>query len=243
MLKGKSVIVTGGAKGIGRYTAKTFAAQGARVAIADIEEARLDQTLAELAELGGEAMAVPTDVRDEEQVRTLMADVAERFGGIDVLVNNAGIVPHFMWGTPRWPKVQDMDREFWVKVLSTNLGGTFLCSKHAVPYLEKQGGGHIVNLHGGGGKTPAGALAYVVTKESIVTFTEWHAEEVRDAGICVVVISPGAAIATEDAPQEARDRMPGPEFAGERFTLAAQVPMEMSGHLLDLQDGELVILK
>jgi 3-oxoacyl-[acyl-carrier protein] reductase len=238
-LQGKSVVVTGSAKGIGRYIAQGFAQEGAKVAIMDIDEARLQQTLAEIEDFGGEAMAVNASVRDEERVRSAMAEVAERFGGIDVLINDAGIVPHFQWGGPRWPAVKDMDQSFWQHVLGTNLGGTFLCSKHAVPYMERAGGGHIVNLYGGGGKSPAGALAYVVSKEAIVVFSEYHAEEVRDANICVVAISPGGAIATEDAPEEARSRMPGPDLAGRRFLLAAEAPMEMSGHLLDLEGDKL----
>ena len=245
MLQDKSVVVTGGAKGIGRYIAHTFAKEGSRVAIADVDESRLQQTLGELGELGAEAMAVPTDVTDEDAVSALMADVDGRFGGIDVLVNDAAVVPHFMWGDkPRWPRIQDMDVSFfWDTVMGVALRGSFLASKHAVPYLERGGGGHIVNLHGGGGITPPGALAYATAKDSLVTFTKFHAEEVRDANICVVIISPGAAIATEDAPEEARNRMPGPEFAGPRFTLCAEAPMEMSGHLLDLEDGKLVVLR
>jgi NAD(P)-dependent dehydrogenase (short-subunit alcohol dehydrogenase family) len=242
MLKDKAVVVTGAAKGIGRYIAQGFAQQGAKVAIADIDEERMQKTLAELEDFGGEAMAVTTSVRDEEQVRSLMKQVADRFGGIDILINDAGIVPHFQWGSnPRWPAVKDMDESFWLHVLGTNLGGTFLCSKHAVPYMEQRGGGNIVNLYGGGGKTPTGALAYVVSKEAIVIFSEYHAEEVRDANIVVVSISPGGAIATEDAPEEARGRMPGPELAGQRFLLAAEATLEHSGHLLDVKDSKLVI--
>ena len=241
MLKDKSVVVTGGAKGIGRYIAHRFAREGAKVAIADIDTERLAKTLAELEDFGGEAMAATADVHDEDQVRGAMAAVAERFGGIDVLVNDAGIVPHFNWGTPRWPKVQDMDLSFFERVMDTNLGGTFLCSKHAVPYMEKAGSGHIVNLYGGGGLTPPGALAYVVSKEAIRYFTKFHAEEVRDAGIVVVALSPGGAIATEDAPEEARGRMPGPELAGPRFLLAAEAGMDMTGHLLALDGDKLAI--
>jgi len=243
MLRDKSVVVTGAAKGIGRFIAHTFADQGAKVAIADIDDQRLQQTVGELGEKGVQAIAVPTDVTNEESVRNLMANVSDSFGGIDVLVNDAAVVPHFMWGDkPRWPKVQDMEVSFfWDTVMGVALRGTFLASKHAVPYMEKAGGGHIVNLHGGGGLKPAGALAYATAKDSLVTFTKFHAEEVRDSNICVVIISPGAAIATEDAPEEARNRMPGPDFAGPRFTLGAEASMDMSGHLLDLQDGKLVI--
>ena len=171
-----------------------------------------------------------------------MAQAASAFGTIDYLVNNAAIVPHFQWGGPRWPRVRDMDLSFWEKVIATNVHGTFLCSKHAIPYMEKQKSGHIVNLHGGGGKTPPGAMAYVITKEAGVWFSRYLAEEVREHNICVMSLSPGRAIATERAPDEARGRMPGPEFAGDRFILAAEAPMELSGHLVDLVEGRLVAI-
>ena len=156
MLKDKSVVITGSAKGIGRYIAHGFAKEGAKVAIADVDETRLQQTLGELGELGAEAMAVPTDVTSEDAVRSLMAQVNERFGGIDVLINDAAIVPHFNWNDkPRWPKIQDMETSFfWDTVMGVALRGSFLASKHAVPYMEQGGGGNIVNLHGGGGLTP-----------------------------------------------------------------------------------------
>ena len=245
MLKDKSVAITGSAKGIGRYIAHRFAQEGAKVAILDIDEQRLAQTQSELEDFGGKVLAVPTDVKREDTVSNAMAKVATEFGGIDIIINDAGIVPHFAWGNnPRWPAIRDMDESFFWHVMGVNLGGTFLCSKHAIPYMEKAGGGHIVNLYGGGGKTPAGSLAYVVSKEAIVHFTDYHAEEVRDSNICVVAISPGGAIATEDAPEEARNRMPGPDFAGERFLLASEAPMEWSGRLLDLdENGELVVVR
>ncbi len=244
MLKDKSVAITGSAKGIGRYIAHRFAQEGAKVAILDVDEERLAQTQSELLDFGGQVIALPTDVKREDTVRFAMADVADKFGGIDILINDAGIVPHFQWGGPRWPAIRDMDESFFWHVMGVNLGGTFLCSKHAIPYMEQAGGGHIVNLYGGGGKTPAGALTYAVSKEAIVHFTDFHAEEVRESNICVVAISPGAAIATEDAPNEARSRMPGPEYAGDRFLLASQATMEMSGRLLDLDDtGKLIVVR
>jgi 3-oxoacyl-[acyl-carrier protein] reductase len=238
MVQGKVAVITGGARGIGRYIATTLADAGAKLALADIDAERLRRTAEEFTARGVDTLAVPTDVRDEDAVRALMQQAAAHFGRIDVLVNNAAIVPHFQWGVPRWPAVRDMDLSFWDRVIRTNLYGTFLCTKHVIPYMERQGGGHIINLHGGGSGT--GAVAYVMTKEALVTFTAFVAEEVRDQNICVVILSPGAAIATEDAPEEARRRMPGPEFAGNRFVLAADAPMSLSGKLLTVRDGALV---
>src|SRR5688572_2266283 len=108
---GKSVIVTGSAKGIGRYVAQTFAQAGAKVAVADF--APLENVTQDIKKIGAEVLAVPTDVRDEASVAALMKQVAETFGGIDVIVNDAAIVPHFQWGLPRWPKVPDMDKAFF----------------------------------------------------------------------------------------------------------------------------------
>lgn len=239
--EGRAVVVTGGAMGIGRYIALGAAERGASVAVADIDEAALASVEKELAAIGHKVLALSTDVRNEAAVAELMSRTAATFGGIDYLVNNAGIVPHFQWGVPRWPTVEHMDRDFFCKVLDTNLVGSFLCAKHAIPYLAKSASGHICNLYGGGGVSPPGALAYVITKEALVVFTRYLAEEVRELGICVVSLSPGGAIATERAPAEARARMPGPVLAGDRFLLAGDASMELSGHLVDLAQGELVI--
>lgn len=237
-VEGKSVIVTGGAKGVGRWIARTFVEAGSRVTIADIEDDRLESTSRELRELGGDVLAVHTDVRDESQVKSLLERVNGERGGIDVLVNNAGVVPHLNWGNQHWPRIRDMDLTFWDRVIGTNLGGTFLCTKHVAPYMEARRSGHIVNLYGGGARI--GSCAYMVSKEAIRYFTRAVAEEEREYDVCVVVISPGAAIATEDAPEEARQRMPGPDYAGNRFVLAAQVGMDQSGLCLTLENGKLV---
>lgn len=241
-LEGKVVIVTGGGMGIGRYVALGCAKRGAQVAIADYDDEALAAVEAELRELTSAVVAKRTDVREEDDVSALMSQVASSFGKIDYLVNNAAIVPHFQWGGPRWPAAKNLDFSFWSNVVATNLHGTFLCCKHVVPYMERERSGHIVNMHGGGALTPPGAMAYVVTKEAGVTLTRFLAEEVRECNICVMSLSPGGAIATERAPAEARARMPSPESAGDRFFIAADAGMELSGHLVDFVDGQLVPL-
>ncbi len=122
MLENQVVVVTGSARGIGRYIAHTFAKEGAHLAVADIEP--LDKVAGELKEMEADVLAVSADVTNEEQVRSLMRQVAEHYGRIDVLVNNAGIVPHFAWGVPRWAPIRELDKAFWDKVINTNLGGT-----------------------------------------------------------------------------------------------------------------------
>src|SRR5437588_5672765 len=237
MLENQVVVVTGASKGIGRYISHTFAQAGAKLVLADVDS--LDNVVREVKEMEAEVLPVAADVRDESQMAALMDRAASQFGKIDVLVNNAGIVPHFAWGVQRWPRVRDIEKSFfWDTVLATNLGGTFLGTKHALRHMEERGSGHIINLYGGG--AGSGAAAYVVSKEAIKVFTRFVAEEERDHNIVVVAISPGGAIATENAPEEARARMPGPESSGNRWVLAAQVGIDMSGQLLDLKDGRIV---
>ncbi|MET0499940.1 MAG: SDR family NAD(P)-dependent oxidoreductase, partial [Candidatus Binatia bacterium] len=130
MLQGKIAIVTGGAKGIGRYAAHTLAQAGATVVVVDVDIERLHKTLGELRDLKFEALALPGDVRNEDAVRRMVYEVVDRFGQIDVLANVAGIVPHFNWGIPRWPRVRFLNKDFWDSVIQTNLGGTFLCTKY-----------------------------------------------------------------------------------------------------------------
>jgi 3-oxoacyl-[acyl-carrier protein] reductase len=239
MLEGKVAVVTGGAKGIGRYAAHTLAQAGAKVVIVDVDVERLHKTLAELRNLKFDALPLAVDVRHEDEVRRMVHEVVDRFGQIDVLVNDAGIVPHFNWGIPRWPRVRFMSKDFWDSVIQTNLGGTFLCTKYVVPFMETRRAGNIVNLWGGGRAENHGAAAYVVSKDAIRTFTRFVAEEEREWNVCVVAFSPRQAIATEDAPEEARKRLPGPESLGNGFVLAAQVGMELSGKTVEYRDDKL----
>lgn len=238
-LTGQVAVVTGAARGIGRHAARTLAAAGARVCLADLDTARLEQTAAELRGEGATALTVQTDVRDDTSVQQLMQRAISDLGGLDILVNNAGIVPHFRWGVQRWPAIRDMDESAWERVIDTNLGGTFRCTKYALRHMTRERKGHVVSLHGGGSGT--GACAYVVTKDAIRTFTRYVAEEVRGDGVCVVIVAPGAAIATEDAPEAARASLPGPESLADLFVLAAQAPMGQSGKLLVMGEGGLRI--
>ena len=238
MLRGQVAIITGAAKGIGRYIAHNFAREGAKMVIVDVDTHRLNKVSEELRQIGADVLPEIADVRDEDEVRRMVDRAVTRFSRIDVLVNDAAMVTHFGW-EPRWHRIRDMDKAFWDRVIQTNLGGTFLCTKHVLPHMEARRSGHIVNLHGGG--HGGGACAYVVSKEAIRTFTRLVAEEEREWGICVVAVAPGGAIATEDAPEEVRQQMPGPESLENRFALAAEAGLDLTGQLLTLIDGRLEI--
>jgi NAD(P)-dependent dehydrogenase (short-subunit alcohol dehydrogenase family) len=266
-VQGKTVIITGGAQGVGRYIARTFANERAKVIVADI--APMDNVVGEIETAGAECLAVSTDVTSESSVRSLMKQVYDRWGRIDVLINNAGIVTHFHTGSPRWPRIRDMDRAFFQKVIDTNLVGTFLCTKHALPYMESCNVGHIINVGQGNlsvrppqGSGGIGTAVYATSKLAIRAFTKCMADEEREFYICIISMGPGDAISgsprerrvgvgipgagggiiTDDSPEWSRSN-PGStrvEDIGNRYVLAAEAPMELTGHQVMVRDGKLV---
>ena len=135
--QGKVAIVTGGAKGIGKGIAKEFAEEGARVAIADVDDEAGAETAAEVPG----AMFVHADVASNEDCRRLVAQTVTEFGGVDVLVNNAGIQP-----PESYQNVEGTSEETWDRIIDVNLKSCFLMSKHAIPEMRKRGGGAIVNI-------------------------------------------------------------------------------------------------
>ena len=239
MLEGKVVVITGSGQGIGKHAARTFAQEKAKVVIADFNLDLAKKTAAEI-DASTESIAIDTDVRSEDSVKKMIDEVIHRCGQIDIMMNNAAIVPHFAWNIPRWPLIADMPVDFWNRVIHTNLYGTFFGTKHVIPHMAKRKSGHIINLYGGGGVRPGGAATYMVTKDGIRTFTRYVAEEVRDDNICVVTFSPRVPIATETAPEEALKRLPGPEILGRGFVLCAQLPMAQSGKCFAYENGKLV---
>jgi 3-oxoacyl-[acyl-carrier protein] reductase len=238
------VIVTGGAKGIGRFVAGTLLDAGEKVVIADIDAEALRRAEVELASRG-DLLASQADVRSEPDVEGMVSQTIAHFGRVDVLINNAALVSHShmwpdpVWGAP-WPLVRDMSLEFWNKVFETNVTGMFLCSKHVIPHMERQGGGVIITLTGGGAAEKLGTLTYALSKQLCGQFARYLAEEVRAANIVVISMNPGGTIATEDAPPEVRAAgYPGVEIVGNRFVLACDATMEMTGRAVDVKDGKL----
>lgn len=136
---GKTCIVTGGAKGIGKATCLRLANEGARVAVTDIDDAAGKKVRDEIAQKGGTALYWHLDVTDEDAVARVFGEIAARFGGVDVLVNNAGIA-----GANK--PTDQITSEEWDNVMKVNVNGVFYCTKAAIPHIRKQGGGSIVNL-------------------------------------------------------------------------------------------------
>lgn len=136
-LQGKVALVTGGASGIGFATALKFLDEGAKVAIADISEEGGRKAVRNLKKLGLKVLFIKADVAKEAEVRSMIRKVVGEFGKLDILFNNAGIFVH---GT-----VDKLTEDEWDRIMNVNVKGVFLCSKHAIPQMRKQGGGVIVN--------------------------------------------------------------------------------------------------
>lgn len=184
-LAGKSAFITGSASGIGRAIAILFASEGAPVVVADCDETGGAETAALIEESGGEGVFLNMDVTDEESVRSVVGATIERFGRLDVLVNNAGIV--LMAGAVE-TTVEDWDR-----VQAVNLRGYFLCSKHAIPQMQRQGGGAIVNIASIGALVGIGAhAAYNASKAGVLGLSRQMAVDYGSNNVRVNCVCPTA---------------------------------------------------
>src|SRR5258705_10806400 len=181
-LIGKTAVVTGGSRGIGLAIARALVTSDVNVVITGTNETRLERAV---AELGAMAMAQKADVRDYADVERVLAAAASRFGGIDILINNAGVGVF----TP----VANMSIEQWHDVIDTNLTGVFYCCRAVLPYLRRRGGGWIINISSLAGKNAfPEAAAYCASKSGLNAFSESLMQEVRHDGIRVAYVMPGS---------------------------------------------------
>jgi NAD(P)-dependent dehydrogenase (short-subunit alcohol dehydrogenase family) len=186
-LAGKIAIVTGGAKGIGRHYSQALAAEGAKVMIADIADGRaLADEIA--GRHGANSVAsVKCDVSDEKAVKNLVAQTLERFGQIDVLVNNAAVYSTL---TPR--SFDEWDPELWDKVMAVNVRGPYLMVRHVAPHMIERRSGKIINIASGAAyKGVPRMLPYVTSKGAMIAFTRALSRELGAYGIAVNTLSPG----------------------------------------------------
>lgn len=184
-LIGRTAIVTGGARGIGRGIAEAFAREGADVAVADVATNEQAAPVMEaIRHAGRTALYVRTDVADEQQVRAMVEAVHGAFGHIDILVNNAGI---FTQGL-----VEHLPVEDWDRVLAVNLRGTFLCTRFVLPHMLEQGWGRIINIASQLGYIGGREVAhYSASKGGVIAFTKALAREVATRNVLVNAIAPG----------------------------------------------------
>jgi NAD(P)-dependent dehydrogenase (short-subunit alcohol dehydrogenase family) len=183
-LEKKRSIVTGGAGGIGRATALAFAAEGARVAVVDLNADGAAAVVDEIIATGGEAIAVTADVSNEADIERVVTATVAAFGGIDVVFNNAGLI--------RRATAIDTTVDEWDRVFGVNVRSIFLMCKHAVPVMAAGGGGSIVNTGSGWGlKGGANALSYCASKGAVVNMTRALAIDHGPQGIRVNSVNPG----------------------------------------------------
>ncbi|HJU93925.1 MAG TPA: 3-hydroxybutyrate dehydrogenase [Pyrinomonadaceae bacterium] len=181
LLNGKTALITGGGRGIGRAIALTFASQGARIAVAARTAEQVEQVA---SEIGNNAIALVCDVSDSESVARMFSDMRERLGDADILVNNAGIAES--------ATVVNTTDELWNRHISINLSGTFYCTRAALPAMLKKGWGRVINIASIAAKTGAPYVAaYTASKHGVLGLTRTIALEVATTGITANAICPG----------------------------------------------------
>lgn len=187
-LKGKVAIVTGGGRGLGEQIAVGFAEAGANVVVCSRRVAACEEVSQKLQEIGVESLALKCDITNPEDVKNVVNQTVEKFGRIDILVNNSGA----SWGAP----VEEMPLEAWQKVMNVNVTGTFLMSQTAGKVMLEQGSGKIINIAsvaGLKGSNPKimDAIGYNTSKGAVITFTKDLAAKWGPRGIYVNAIAPG----------------------------------------------------
>jgi len=183
-LADRTAIITGGARGIGRATAHRFAVEGAAVMLADVEAQAGREVASAIEDDGGTAAFTETDVTALDQVEKLVEATVERFGGIDVLVNNAGIT--------RDATLKKMSEEAFDQVVDVNLKGVFNCTKAALPHLTESDAGRILNAASIVGRYGNfGQTNYVATKSGVIGMTKTWARELGRDGVTVNAVAPG----------------------------------------------------
>jgi len=234
-LAGRTAIVTGGAKGIGRHYSFALAGEGARVMVADIADG--SEVAGEISAKQGanSVTSMIADVSDESSVKQLVAATIERFGKIDVLVNNAAL-----FAPLQETKCTEIDVELWDKVMAVNLRGPFLMMKHVVPHMQAQGYGKIINI--GSGTAFRGIpwmLHYVTSKGGIMAFTRALARELGEHGIRVNTLAPGFTMSDTVVAQNPRHVHTARERAVQSRSLKRdETPQDLLGALVFLASPE-----
>ena len=243
-LKDKVAIITGSGGGIGAATAKRFAAEGAKVVVADVADDAANQVASEIEADGGVAMAVHCDVADKASVEAMVAKTVEAYGTVHVLVNNAGLT--------RDSFTKKLSEDKWDLVLAINLKGTFLCAQAVWPIMAEQNWGRIISTSSLGADGNLGQAHYAASKAGIVGLTRTWALEGARNNILAKCISPGATATAifDTVPDKVKEFMlgriplrrfadPG-EIASVHCFLASDDASYVTGQTLTVDGGALI---
>ncbi|MGN6390237.1 MAG: SDR family oxidoreductase [Burkholderiaceae bacterium] len=188
-IEGKVVVITGASSGLGEATARHLSEQGAVVVLGARRIERIEALAGELTSRGGKAIALGTDVTDRAQVRRLADAAVQAFGRIDVMLNNAGVMPQSL--------LENLKVDEWDRMIDVNLKGVLYGIAAVLPYMKERKAGHIVNVSSvAGHKVGPGSAVYAATKHAVLALSEGLRQEVKPYDIRTTVISPGA-VATE----------------------------------------------
>lgn len=222
--------MVGASSGIGRATAHALADEGVRVGLAARREARLQEVADQIEARGGEAVVVPANVRDQAQVEAMIETTRERFGGLDLLVNSAGV--------GHQAAIVDADLDEWRRDIETNLLGMMFASQLAATVMLDQGGGHIVTISSLAGRKPySGIGGYTAAKFGITGFSKTLREEVMEEGIRVTLIEPGV-VDTPLQPDDIRelDGILDPADVAAAVVYAVSQPAHVNVNTIQLQE-------
>jgi len=224
-LHDKVALVTGGGSGLGKGIVLAFVREGAKVVINDIDQPRIDETLKEVEALGGEGLGIKADVSSSRQVKTMFSGILEKFGTLDILINNAAKLDtsqkgmaarlaYYRMRTSAEPMqsleiTRNMTDEEWQSFIDVNLNGVFYCAREALNIMEPKRYGKIINIASIAGLSGMSAFSphYSAAKGGVIAFTRSLALEVIGAGVQVNCIAPGGVTTPpwEKAAQESRD--------------------------------------
>lgn len=233
-LKDRVCIITGGAHGIGRAYCLRLAEEGARVVVADIDRVAADSVAYEIKAKGYEAMALHVDVADEARTQEMARATAERFGRIDVLVNNASIIATIPVSRVTFDRITP---EEWDRVMMVNVKGTWLSCCAVVPYMRRQGKGKIINV--GSGTVFSGSPTrshYVASKGAVLTFSRSLARELGPHGITVNILFPGSTFSEVNPTEEILKKRQGD--AAVRAIPRVELPSDLVGPLVFLASDD-----
>jgi 3-oxoacyl-[acyl-carrier protein] reductase len=245
-LKNKVAIVTGSARGLGRVFALRFAREGAKLTICDVLDC--EPVAKEIEAIGGEVLALKTDVTSEKDTAEMVKKTVDRFGMIDILVNNAGVVGGENFVKP----AEQLMVKDWDRILAVNIKGLFLCCKAVIPYMKKQGKGKIINIASTTAFTGLPAfLHYSTSKGGVITMTRGLATVLGDFNITVNAVAPGlvmteamqATFSEEDSKQVVETQLikrsiQPEDIAGAVVFLASDEADMITGQTLAVNAGE-----